>query len=54
MVKITSYETEKLKRLFCPCCHERVPRVGIIEGSKIDGLTFECKKCRRKFLVKTE
>lgn len=43
-----------LKKIACPECGEKVPRVGLLLGSKIKGLTFRCRKCGRLWEVKTE
>ena len=43
-----------ITKILCPRCKERVPRIGILAGSKIDGLTFRCKKCDGLWQVKTE
>ncbi len=54
MLKITPTDTQQVTKLICPHCNERVPRIGLLKGSKIDGLTFKCKKCSKTFEVKTE
>lgn len=54
MLKITPIYTKEVTKLICPHCNERVPRIGLLKNSKIDGLTFKCKKCSKTFEVTTE
>lgn len=54
MLSITPTEKSDITRIECPCCKEKLPRVGLQKDSKIDGLTFKCRKCGKLFSVKTE
>ena len=45
---------DELKKLVCPACREKVPRVGISKDSKIQGLSFECRRCGKLWAIKTE
>ncbi len=55
MLKITPIEaTQQVTKLSCPCCNERVPQVALTSGSKIEGLTFKCKRCGKYFSVTTK
>ena len=55
MLKISPIEVApKVTKLSCPFCKERVPQVALLEGSKIEGLTFKCKRCGKHFSVTTK
>lgn len=54
MFTITPTVESEITRIVCPHCNEKVPRVGLTKGSKIQGLTFKCRKCGRLWTVKTE
>ena len=54
MLKITPIGESKVTRIKCPRCREKLPRIGLLEGSKIDGLSFTCKKCGERWKVSTE
>lgn len=55
MFTITPAETAStLTKIACPECGEKIPRVGLLRGSKIEGLTFRCRRCGRLWEVKTE
>ncbi len=54
MLNITKAKESEVTKLVCPHCHEKVPRVGIKKDSKIEGLTFKCRKCGFLWEVKTE
>lgn len=41
-------------KIECPDCGERLKGVGVLKDSKIEGLTFQCKKCASSWTVKTE
>lgn len=45
--------TENTK-IVCPHCKEKVPRIGMKKDSKIEGLTFKCRKCGKLWEIKTE
>jgi transcription initiation factor IIE alpha subunit len=45
MLEIKPAEACKVTRLRCYACRERLPRVGLKENSRIEGLTFTCAKC---------
>ena len=54
MIKITLTKASEVTKLSCPHCKERVPCVAIKKGSKLEGLTFKCKRCGSLWEVKTE
>jgi uncharacterized Zn finger protein len=54
MLKMTPAETAEVTKISCPKCNEKVPRVGLLKGSKVEGLTFKCKRCGSFWEVKTE
>ena len=43
-----------VKKIACPGCGEKIPRIGLLRESKIQGLTFRCKRCGGLWEVKTE
>lgn len=53
---ITLKRTERkdITKIVCPDCCERVKGVGVLKESKIEGLTFKCKKCGSTWEIKTE
>ena len=54
MLKMTPTQASEVTKLSCPRCNEKVPRVGLRKGSKIEGLAFKCKRCGGFWEVKTE
>ena len=54
MLFIYPAEESEITKILCPKCKERVPRIGFVKGSKIEGLTFRCKRCGNLWRVKTE
>ncbi len=53
LVKIVPAPSQSVKRLVCPSCRTKVPRMGFAKGAKIDGLLFNCK-CGYYGAVSTE
>ena len=51
---ITPTDSREITKLVCPECGERVKNVALRKDSRIEGLTFKCKRCGRFFSVKTE
>lgn len=51
---ITPTDSREITKLVCPECGERVKNVALRKDSRIEGLTFKCKRCGRLFSVKTE
>ncbi len=45
---------QQITKIVCPKCNEKVPRVGLLKESRIEGLTFRCKKCGLLWELKTE
>lgn len=45
MIEIKPAEPGEVKRIICPTCGVKLPRVGLKKDSKVDGLTFRCGKC---------
>lgn len=54
MLTITPANAAAVTKVVCPACNEKVPRLGILPGSKIEGLTFKCKRCGTLWEIKTE
>lgn len=57
MLKIeptTEATRANLTKITCPNCGRKLPEVAVLKDSKIEGLTFKCKKCRKLFAVTTE
>jgi len=54
MLSITPTVKSEITHIVCPQCNEKVPRIGLQKDSKIDGLTFKCRKCGKLWTVKTE
>ena len=53
-VTITPTEKKDITKIVCPSCNERVRFIGLIKESKIDGLTFKCRRCGKLWNVKSE
>lgn len=54
MFVITPAKEEDVTKLTCPGCRERFPRIGIKKDSKIEGLTFRCRRCHVLWELKTK
>lgn len=54
MLHITPAQGAAITKIMCPGCNEKIPRIGLLPGSKIEGLTFKCKRCGALWEVKTE
>ena len=54
MLKIVPTDVSDITKVVCPHCRERVPRIGIKKNSRIDGLTFRCRKCGKLWEIITE
>ncbi|MBQ7363752.1 MAG: hypothetical protein IJW48_04810 [Clostridia bacterium] len=54
MLKITKIAPGEVTKIVCPECKEPLHRVGLLKNSKIDGLSFKCKRCGGMWKVKTE
>ena len=44
-MKEEALKATEFTKLVCPKCNERVQRIVLAKGSRIDGLKFKCKKC---------
>ena len=53
-INITPAEKRDITKIVCPGCGERLRSVGLLRGSKIEGLTFKCKRCEKLWNVKSE
>ena len=53
-VVVSPAEKQEITKIICPYCSEKVRFVGLLKDSKIDGLTFKCKRCGKFWKVKTE
>ena len=47
-------EKNEITKIVCPDCKEKVRQVGLLKESKIEGLTFKCKRCGKLWTVKSE
>lgn len=47
-------DRKDITKLVCPDCAERVKGVGLLKDSRVDGLTFKCKKCGTAWIITTE
>lgn len=54
MICIKPTDTAEITKLVCPHCNEKLPRIGLRKGSKIEGLTFRCRRCGLLWEVTTE
>ncbi len=54
MIEIIPTEDSAVKRIACPQCVEKLPRVGLKRDSHIEGLTFRCGKCGTMHEVKSK
>jgi transposase len=54
MLEITPAMGAPVTKITCPACNEKIPRLGLLPGSKIEGLTFKCKRCGKLWEIKTE
>lgn len=54
MLSITPAEKTDITRIVCPACGEKVARVGLLKNSRVDGLTFKCRRCGKLWVIKTE
>lgn len=53
-ISIVPAEKAEITKIVCPDCNERVNSVGLLKTSKIEGLTFRCKRCGKIWKVTTE
>ena len=51
MLSYKQVEPSSITKIVCPKCREKVQNVGLLDGSKIEGLTFRCKKCRSIWML---
>lgn len=54
MLEIIPTTATQVTRITCPCCREKIPKVGLKKDSHIDGLTVFCHKCKSYYEVKTK
>lgn len=54
MLIICPAKEAEITKIVCPKCREKVPRIGMEKGSRIDGLTFKCRRCGNLWRIKTE
>lgn len=53
MLIMTPVDKSEITRLACKKCGDKLRGVGLRRDSKIDGLTFRCKRCGELWSVKT-
>ena len=54
MFEIFPIEASEVTKLACPHCKEKVHGVGLSKESKIEGLSFRCRRCGFLWGVKTK
>jgi predicted RNA-binding Zn-ribbon protein involved in translation (DUF1610 family) len=54
MLEIIPASVSEVTKLVCPHCGEKVSRVGLLKESRVEGLTFKCKKCGMLWEVKSK
>lgn len=54
MLMIDPIDPAEVTKINCPACGERLPRVGLLKGSHVNGVTFKCKRCGRIWEIKAE
>lgn len=54
MLKIEKTEPTKVSAMHCYACGEKFPRVGLLPGSTVIGLTIKCKACGELNLVSAQ
>ena len=52
-VTIKRAASADITKIVCPECGERVKCVGLLKDSRIEGLTFRCKRCSQLWEVQT-
>lgn len=52
MLTIDPIAPTEVTKVNCPACGERVPRVGLLKDSRVDGVTFKCKRCGRIWVIR--
>lgn len=53
MLKIVPTEKTEVTKIVCPACKEKLARVAVRKGSRIEGLTFKCRRCSSLWEVNT-
>lgn len=53
MLKITKTTEAQVSKIECPLCGKRVPKVGLLKGSHVEGFTFKCSQCGNYWEVQT-
>ena len=54
MLNIDPIDPREVTKINCPACGERLPRVGLLKGSRVHGMTFKCKRCGRIWEITAE
>ena len=54
MFSITPARECEITKVICPQCGERLPKVGLLKSSHIEGMTFRCGKCKKLWAVSSE
>lgn len=53
MIVILPTEVSDITKIQCPSCGEKVRSIGLLKGSRVDGLTFKCRKCGKLWRITT-
>jgi len=46
-------KTSAITKLVCPHCGEKVQRIALTKESRVEGLSFKCKRCGQYWSVKS-
>lgn len=52
-ITITPADRSDITRIICPGCGDKVRSVGLLKESKVEGLTFRCKRCGKLWSLTT-
>lgn len=44
-MQVVPAHRDEVTKIICPDCGEKVKGVGLLKGSRVEGLVFRCKKC---------
>ena len=53
MIAITPAKQTEVTKISCPQCKEKLRGIAIKKNSKVEGLTFKCKRCGNYWEVKS-
>lgn len=53
-IVIKKTDRRDITKIVCPDCGTRVKGVGLLKGSRIDGLSIACHRCSAVWVITTE